>query len=177
MKKSIYILNSILIILFLFSACKPKVDIQKEQGAIIAVIEEERNAYFDRDISRLEAIWVQDSTSKRIFRSETALIILKGWTGINANYQEDFEADVWKDYEDLMADFSNWEINIYNNSALVYHDIHWTGKYFGEEVEAEQKRVVHLVKSDGTWKINFIAQITIPSQNQDMEELSDAEER
>jgi hypothetical protein len=164
MKKSTCILSIIFFGVLVFSGCKPKVDINKEEQAVIAVIEEERNAYFDRDLSRLEVIWVQDSTSKRIFRSETALIILNGWDEINANYREDIETDIWKDYEDLKADFSNYEINVYNNSALAYHDIFWTGKYQGEEVGAEQKRALHLVKIGGTWKIDFIAQLTIPAQ-------------
>ena len=163
MKKFSYIFSLIIFYSLLFNNCQTQVDKEKERRTIIAVIEQERNAYFDRDISRLETVWVQDSTSKRIFRSETALIILNGWEEINANYREDIETDIWKDYEDLRADFSNYEINIYEGSALAYHDIIWSGKYLGDLMSAVQKRVLHLVKIDGTWKLDFIAQITIPS--------------
>lgn len=176
MKKLVYIISSVFIFTLLFNTCQVQVDIEKEKQAVIAVIEEERNAYFDRDISRLEVIWVQDSASKRIFRSETALIILNGWDEINANYREDIETDIWKDYEDLKADFSNYEINVYNNSALAYHDIIWSGKYLGDQVSAVQKRVLHFVKIDGIWEIDFIAQITIPSQLEEISEESETGE-
>lgn len=41
-----------------------KVDIDKEKAAVVAVNEEERDAYFDRDLARLEAIWIPEPTSK-----------------------------------------------------------------------------------------------------------------
>ncbi|KPK85086.1 MAG: hypothetical protein AMS27_08325 [Bacteroides sp. SM23_62_1] len=162
MKKIFYIISSIFV-LTLFSTCQPQPDIEKEKENIIAVIEEERNAYFDRDISRLEAIWVQDSTSKRIFRSDQALIFLDGWSEIYANYSEDINSDIWKDYEDLKADLTGYEVYVFNNSAMAYHVIAWTGKYLGEDVGAEQIRAIHLVKIDEVWKMNFIAQLTVPS--------------
>ncbi len=54
-------------------SCQKKIDIEKEKEAIIAVNEEELNAYFDHDTIRLGAIWVQKPTSKRIFTSENSL--------------------------------------------------------------------------------------------------------
>ena len=170
MKKSIFIFSYLLLALLLFNACQPPVDIKSAKEAILAVNEEERDAFFDKDITRLENVWLQEPGSKRMFASEKSLSILNGWTEINANYQEDLESDVWESYEDVKADFSNYEINVFGNSALVYHDITWTGKYLGEEFENLQKRIVHLVNKDKTWKISFIAQLTVPAEKQDNEE-------
>ena len=64
--------------------------------------------------------------------------------------------------DDLSASFSNYAVNIYDNTALVYHDIHWTGKFQGVRIDEKAYRIVHLVKKDGTWKIDLIIQISVP---------------
>ena len=174
MKK--YLISLIVLVFLAGTSCQEKIDIEKEKEAIIAVNEEERNAFFDHDITRLEAIWVQEPTSQRVFTSENTLTILNGWTEISTNYRESMDADWWNDYEDLMANFSNYEINVYDNTALVYHDIKFTGKYLGEETETNQKRVLHFVKIDGTWKIDFTAQLTIPIEKEEIEGESETEE-
>lgn len=170
MKK--YLLTLFTLILVAGTSCKEKIDIEKEKEAIIAVNEEERNAYFDHDTIRLGAIWVQEPTSKRIFTSENSLTTLNGWTEIYTDYKD---VEWWKDTEDLFASFSNYEINLYDNTALVYHDIKWTGKYLGEEFVMKQKRIVHLVKIDGTWKFDFTAQLTIPAKKEEVEGESETE--
>ncbi len=47
------------------------------------VNEEERDAFFALDITRLEAIWIQESSSKRYFTSENSAIVSYDvkWTG------------------------------------------------------------------------------------------------
>ena len=174
MKKNLLTLFAL--ILLAGTSCQERIDIEKEKEAIIAVNEEERTAFFDHEITRLEAIWVQEPTSQRIFTSENTLTILNGWTEIFTNYRESMDADWWNDYEDLLANFSNYEINVYDNTAMVYHDIKWTGKYLGEETEMNQKRVLHYVKIDGTWKIDFTAQLTIPVEKEEIEGEPETEE-
>ncbi|GAG92142.1 unnamed protein product [marine sediment metagenome] len=174
MKK--YVFTLFALILLAGTSCQEKIDVEKENDAIIAVNEEERNAYLDHDITRLEAIWVQKSTSQRIFTSENALTILNGWTEIYTNYRESIDSEWWKDTEDLFASFSNYEINLYDNTALVYHDIKWTGKYLGEEMDFKQKRVIHFVKVEGTWKFDFTAQLEIPAEKEEIEEEPETED-
>ena len=178
MKKTIFIFSYLSLALLLFNACQTQVetvDIEAAKEVILAVNEEERDAYFDKDISRLEKIWLQEPGSKRIFTSENSLSIINGWSEIKANYQEDLEADYWESYEDVKADFSNYEINVFGNSALIYHDLTWTGKYLGEAFEYMSKRIVHLVNKDETWKISFIAQLKVPAEKQDIEEEKPSE--
>ena len=177
MKQTNLIFSSLLLLILVFNACQPTVDIEAAKEAIIAINEEERDAFFDRDITRLEEVWLQEPVSKRIFTSENSLHIINGWTDIKANYQEDLEGEWWEDYEDVKADFSNYEINVYGNSALAYHDIIWRGKHLGEAFETEQKRVMHLVKKDRTWKISFIAQLTVPVEKPDTDEETTEEDQ
>jgi hypothetical protein len=170
MKRTFFILSSLLLFVCLFYSCQPQVDIEAAKKAIIAVNEEERDAYFDKDISKLGDIWLQDSGSKRYFTSEKSLTVLNGWTEIEANYQENFEAGWLDDYEDVKADFLNYEITISGNSAMVYHDIHWTGMHLNEPFEVNQKRILNMVNQDGTWKICLTAQMTVPVEKPDIEE-------
>jgi hypothetical protein len=170
MKKTFITLSFLLLFMCLYNGCQPKVDIEAAKKAIITINEEERDAFFAKDITKLADIWLQDPGSKRYFTSGNSLTILNGWTEIKADYQEDFESDWWESYENIKADFSNYEIQVFDNSALVYHDITWSGKYLGEAFENVQKRVIHLIKKNETWKISFIAQLTVPAKEQDIEE-------
>ena len=173
MKKYLW---TLFILLLAGTSCQKKIDIEKEKEAVIAVNEEERNAFFDQDIARLEAIWIQKSTTQRIFRGDDRLTILNGWTEIYNNYNEDIESDWLEESENISASFANYKVNIYNNTALVYHDIHWTGKYLGEDIDLKQKRIVHFEKVDGIWKLDLIVQLTVPSEKEEIEAEAETEE-
>ena len=151
--------------------CQEKLDIEKEKQAVISVNEEERDAYFDRDLSRLEAIWIQEPNSRRVFASSSGPRVLDGWNQIYSNYETDINnAEMWESSEDVFASFSNYDIKIYKNTALIYHDIHWTGKVNGEPIDWNQKRIVHCVKDDGVWKLDLIVQMSVPEKDE-VEEL------
>ena len=144
-------------------SCQMTTDIEKEKQALISVNEEERDAYFARDLARLEAIWVQDSTSRRIFTSENGFTILEGWEQIRSNYEGDINDDeMWENAGDISAAFSDYDIVLHDHSAILYHDIQWSGTYMGEPYDRRQKRVVCLVKERDSWKINLTVQMTVP---------------
>ncbi|MCK4992120.1 MAG: nuclear transport factor 2 family protein [Bacteroidales bacterium] len=172
-----YLWTSLIALVFLAgTSCQEKIDIEKEKEAVIAVNEEERDAYFDRDLARLEAIWIQEPTSQRVFTSRNALSVLDGWKQIHANYEEDINnTDRWENYEDLSAPFSNYDVKIHDNTALLYHDIHWTGKSGGEVIDVKQKRIVHFVKEDGAWKFDLTVQLTVPAEKEVVEDTPESD--
>lgn len=146
-------------LLLAVQSCQVKIDLEDEKKALIAVSEEERDAYMDRSLDRLEAIWIQEPTSQRRFASAW----LKGWEEIRADYEEDInDEELWASMEDVSASFVNYTANIYDNTALLYHDIQWSGKFRGEPIDRIHNRIVHLVKKDGAWKIDLIIQIPLP---------------
>ena len=154
------LLLSLMALAFLGS-CHHTIDIENEKKAVIAVSEEERDAYMDRNLDRLEAIWIQEPTSQRRFASAW----LKGWEEVRANYEEDInDTELWASMDNVSASFVNYNANIYGNTALLYHDIQWTGTFRGEPIDRIQNRIVHLVKKDGTWKIDLIIQIPVPGE-------------
>jgi hypothetical protein len=71
--------------------------------------------------------------------------------------------------DDVSASFSNYAVNIYDNTALLYHDIHWTGNFQGRRIDDKANRIVHLVKKEGAWKIDLIIQLFVPSGIEDIE--------
>ena len=64
MRKHLYIL--LVLALVAGYSCQESTDIEMEKEAIVAVIEEERDAYFDKDIDRIFALWYQESSSRKI---------------------------------------------------------------------------------------------------------------
>ena len=146
-------------------SCMQTTDIEQEKQALISVNEEERDAYFARDLARLEAIWVQDSTSRRIFTSENDIRVLDGWMQIRSNYEKSINDDeMWENAVDVFATFSNNNVVLHGNSAILYHDIQWSGTYMGEPFDNKQKRVVCFVKEGDSWKINLTVQMNVPEE-------------
>ena len=174
MKKYLWIL--IVPVFLAGSSCQQALDVEEEKEALIAVNEEERDAFFARDLARLEAIWHQESTSRRVFASANAVSVLDGWQNIYSNYAEDINnTEMWDNTEDVFASFSNYDIQVYDKTALAYHDIHWTGKIGGEVNDFQQKRIVHFVKDDGAWKFDLIVQMTVPVEEVEVEDIPESE--
>ncbi len=119
-----------------FVGCQPQtavedevVDVENEKEAIIAVIEEERAAFFDRDFSRVEATWIQEPTSRKYYMSAEGINKIIGWSNIGKAEKENIEGDMLDNSENINAEYSNYDIIVHGNTALVFHDTHWSGKY------------------------------------------------
>jgi ketosteroid isomerase-like protein len=139
---------------------------EQAKELVIAVNEEERDAYFARDLDRLEAIWITDESAHRMFSGNQRLLEFNGWEEIFSNYSEDINNDeMWEAAEDLRADFSNYEVLVSGDLATIHHDIHWTGTYGEEEVDSHAKRVVSLLRDQGRWKILETIHIAVPDSD------------
>ena len=146
-----------------------KIDIEKENEAIKAVIEEERNAWFDGDNDRVEAAWHQESTSRKIIMSEDGIIEVNGWKEINTRHRKGMTPETVEGRKDLDAQYLNYNIIVYGNTALAYHDCIFSGMWQGQSVNREQKRILHLVKIEGEWKLDMMAHYMIPEAENENE--------
>jgi hypothetical protein len=159
--------------MFAGHSCQEAIDIAEEEAAVITVNEEEQDAYFDRDLSRLEAVWVLEPTSRRVFTT----LKLVGWDQIRSNYEEAINnSEWWETTEDISASFSDYRVNMYDNTALIYHDIQWSGKRDGSLIDVKQERIVHLVKKNGSWKIDLIVQLSVPAEEEVREDIPESED-
>jgi ketosteroid isomerase-like protein len=169
MKK--YLFTLIAFSLMAVASCQEKTDIEKEKETIKAVIEEERAAFFDKDFSRVEATWMHVSSSRKYYFTDEGITKLIGWSEIGEGDKSFIENDVLQaDYENINNEYTNFEITVYGNTALVYHNAKWSGKYNGEEFSMAQARILHLVKVNRKWKIDLMAMGNIPGGDEELEE-------
>ena len=140
--------------------CQDKSGIEKEKKAIKAVIEEEKAAYYEQDLSRLDDSWIQESSSRKLFMTPNGITELDGWTKIHQHNLEESERERNESVES--ARYSKYTINVYGNTALALHDSNQMFKVQEEESVLKMRRILHLVKIDGEWKIDFMAMYFIP---------------
>jgi hypothetical protein len=146
----------ILLALLAGISCQENIDIEKEKEAIKAVIEEARAAYLAGDLSRIQALWVQDENSRMVYMDDDGYVEYVGWDEI-ANSVMDLKH--WDEFENYDNKDSNLVINVYENTALaLYHNV-WSGVDKEEEAE-DILLVIVLVNLEDKWdecKIDVIA--------------------
>jgi len=140
--------------------CQDESGIEKDKKAIKAVIEEEKAAYYEQDLSRLDDSWIQEPSSRKLFLSPHGITELEGWPKIHQNNVEATEIR-WNEPMEP-ARFSNYTINVYGNTALVLLDSNHNIKNQDEASTLKMRRILHLVKIDGEWKIDFMAMYFLP---------------
>lgn len=140
--------------------CQDESGIEKEKKAIIAVIEAEKSAYYNQDLSVLDKSWIQESSSRKLFLTSHGITELSGWKEIHQNNIEAIERD-WNEHVETVQ-YSNYSINVYGSTALVYHDSEHRITDHEEESILNMKRILHLVKIEDEWKIDFMAMYFMP---------------
>lgn len=163
MKKLVFF--SLTAILLAALACQEKTDTEKEKEAIIAVIEEEKDAFFSQDYSRMAETWVQDPVSLKVYMDKKGYTRYEGWDAISKHDQGNVQ-DTSIDRNSIKLSFANFQFNIMNNSAWGFFDAHWTGISKGDTIDSYQTRIVVLKKVDGEWKFTLMAIQTITPEKE-----------
>ena len=172
MKK--YVLTLFALILLAGTSCQEKIDIEKEKEAIIVVIEEETDAYLDRDFDRLAATWVQDETIIRLGASKSGYGYWVGWEEIGSDIKESIEGVSEPDGSKEVK--TNYKIKVYRESAwAVFDNEHYNseGELTGKSIHVE-----FLEKVNGEWKIVYLCIVSTSSyedEGDDEEEIEEGE--
>jgi len=140
--------------------CQDESGIEKEKKAIIAVIEAEKIAYYTHDLSTLDDSWVQELSSKKLFLTTHGITEIEGWNDIHQNNIEAVERD-WSEHVETVQ-YSDYSINVYGSTALVLHDSEHMITDHDVESILNMRRILHLVKIDDEWKIDFMAMYFMP---------------
>jgi hypothetical protein len=140
--------------------CQDESGIAKEKKAIKAVIEAEKTAYYDQNLAGLDGAWIQESSSRKLFMTPHGITELDGWEEIHQNNVEETEME-W-DETVAPAKYSNYVISVYGSTALVMHDSDHHLKIEDEESTLKMRRILHLVKLEDEWKIDFMAMYFFP---------------
>ncbi len=174
MKKSVYIFSSVFVLVLLFSACQPQVDIEKEKEAIKAVINGETEAYLARDYDLFASYYVQDESNIRLFVSKDTFEITEGWEKLSGNFKESIEDDeLWGEYADLKCEKSDFKIKVYSDCAWACNEEKITGVYQGEPFESDRFQIRILEKVEGEWKIvnlTFVEKTSYEEAEENIEE-------
>ena len=147
-------------IFFTGTSCENNIDIEKEKAAIIAVIEEETDAFYDRDYARLAAAHVQDETNIRMDVGRYGYAVSEGW---DSNLLKEF----FKDNPEPVTNSekkSNFKIKVYDGTAWAVYDNH----VYNADGELQNKsiHVQFLEKTDGRWQIDFMSIVNTTSFDQ-----------
>jgi hypothetical protein len=144
-----------------FAACEEKIELAKEEAAIKAVFEADKTAYLNQDNASLAEFWVHEPSSKKIFQSATGERVISGWENINSSQQKELDDTSW-DRKQITCTFSDFEIDIMDESAWVTSKTIWKGTMNNKPFEANQSRIVVMKNVNGNWKFALMAIYNYP---------------
>jgi len=171
MKMYLFVLFAL--ILLAGNSCQEKIDIEKEKAAIIAVIEEETNAYLARDYDRLAATYVQDETNIDLRAGKSGYGYGVGWEEIGSAFKEAIDNSPEPDGSKEVK--TNYKIKVYQESAWAVFD----NEGYNSEGELTNKsiHVEFLEKVNGEWKIVYFSMVSTSSWEDEVEtETEETEE-
>lgn len=170
MKK--YVLTLFAIILLTGTSCEEKIDIEKEKEAIKAVIEEETNAFLNRDFDRFAATYVQDETNIRLSANKSGYNYYVGWEEIGSLFKEYFENN--PDPSTDTYEKTNYKVKVYRKSAWVIND----ETVYDSDGENSLKMIAvrFLEKYNGEWKIVYLSVVSTTSYEEVIEEVEEEPE-
>ena len=146
-----YLFSLIVLVIIASTSCQEKFDIEKEKEAIIAVIEEETEAFFDSDINRLGATHVMDETNIRLTATKSGYTYYVGWDNIQSFFLDYFENELGQG--DFYETKTNYKIKVYEECAwAVYDNDYYSGK---GELLSTSIHAQFLEKIKGKWKLVF----------------------
>ena len=142
---------------FLFSACQPKVDIEKEKGSIKAVLEGETAAFLARDLDKVSSFYVQDELNTRLQQTCSAENpVYSGWSNVKS-----FLENMMKESGNENTSYKNSKedliIKIKGDCAWVVNKDVWSWEAKGIPATAYGIQTTFMEKIDGTWKISMFS--------------------
>lgn len=149
------------LILLAGTSCEKKIDIEKEKEAIKALFEEDKAAYFNQDYNGMGECWAKEPSSTKIWISSGGLSKIDGWENINDSQKKETEDNSW-DRKQVKATFSNYQIDVVDESAWVFCETSWEGILGSDTINSKQNRIVVLKRLDGKWKFAMVAIYQIP---------------
>ena len=166
MQKSKFVVYAVIGLALLFSSCQREVDFAKEKEAIKAVMEAEKKGFFDKSLEEMAATWVQKPSSVKMFMTQEGEVDLFGWEKINEHSKAEL-AGMDPEYKNMNVEFSDFQFNIYENSAWTIFKARWNWTYKEEPGKAEQTRIMAFEKADGKWKATLMAIYAVPTKKEE----------
>jgi ketosteroid isomerase-like protein len=155
MKKLRIVLVSL--IALLFSACQPKVDMEREKEAVKSVIQQEVDAFIAKDMNKLAGLYVQDELNTRL--QETCSLehpIYSGWKNVNS-FLDTLMKQTGPGYTNMKNSKEDFIIKIKGDCAWVINKDKWSWEDSGKPFEGYGIQTTYMEKINGSWKISMMA--------------------
>ncbi len=148
-----------ILVLVIGTSCQPKVNVEKEKEAILAVIQEESDGVAAMDKDRVYATHIQSSEEMRLELGVYGYSLYDGWDEIESLFSDFLEGG---NSDNIKISKENVVIKVNGNGALLTCDnfVQWgTG---GETDGYSNIQIAFLEKVKGEWKISFTAYYSKP---------------
>jgi len=160
MKKLIFAFALVLLAGVTFG--QKKIDIEKEKEAIIKVVQEEGDAFNDRDFDRFVETFVHNETASRLQATKNSYSYYVGWEEMRPLYKDYFENNPEPNTAKRIR--TNYKIKVYKEIAWATFN-----EQNGPDGSMELKDIL-LEKVEGEWKIVSLTIIGISSYEDEIEE-------
>lgn len=154
-----YFLPLFVLMVLVGTACQPKVNLEKEKEAILAVIEEEARGFETMDKDRVYATHLQDSEEMRLELGVYGYRFYEGWEQIDELLGDYMEGN---QITDIRVSKENVIIKVSGTSAWLTCDnvVQWGS---GDEADGYSNiQINFLEKVKGQWFISFTAYYSKP---------------
>jgi len=152
---------------FSFTGCEKPIDYEKERAAIIAVINEETDAYLARDFDACLATHVHDSLNMRLTAGPDGYVFLQGWDEVSRHLTSDETEDDLNPELHINVNKYNYRMKIYPQSAFVVCDQTWTASFDEDVTEIQSIQVRFMEKIGDEWKISFVSWVGTSGYSED----------
>jgi len=170
MKKTVFVFFLFPLLAIFLSNCQPRVDIEAEKEAIMAVVQAESETARDGDVDKLISLYVQDELNTRLILRPDTFAIWNGWDELGPLFEQYGERNEEMDLSGINVSKENPVIKVMGNTAWLICDNNWYGEYQGEPFRQESLQITFLEKVDGEWKFSFAAWMNKPVPSDDDDE-------
>ena len=154
MKNIIYFMYSALLLMFLLSSCKPKVDLATEEEAIKAVINAETQAWIDKDPEKQKEYFIQDQYQTRVNIQDSVYYITTGWDKRSTEIDTVTKYVDWKGVDQFKVEKDFLAIKVIDRTAwTIFREVQYM-TYYGSPATSVALIYVVLEKVDNDWKIS-----------------------
>lgn len=141
------------------TSCQPKVNVEKEKEAIMAMIQQDIEGFQSMDKDLIFTNHVQDGEEVRLELGVYGYNIYNGWDEIETLLSDFLEGN---EYDSMENSKENVILRVSGNSAWLVCD-NITKLRSGDEVDVITNiQILFLEKAKGEWKISFSAYYSKP---------------
>lgn len=150
-----YNIVTIALLTLSLNGCQQTIDVEKEKAAIMALLQEEGEAFVASDLKRIKAVHTGNDQDIRLAVNGNRTDQYKGWEEIKPLYEGYFKSPF--PGENVKNSKDNVIITVLNDAAWLVCDNIWSWQTGGKHADFTNVQVAFFEKQNGNWKTAFNA--------------------